>query len=187
MKKLMFIGLLFILIGTSFGQYTSVEPLTRHGKQLSATFTIQSTGYDSILVQFAGSVDKEPTIAVIDTGETVATHWVTNKGNIIWNGYLRVQLVITNTDLATDSLQVLAYALDEDGNVISNDYTYCEFATPPSWDESVVTKSWTTAIKYVADLSGAFGEGTGGVLFILDINDETATHVGSANFKVISK
>lgn len=175
--------LILCFVSTVLGQFKT-QDLVRHGKQTSVSFTIQSTGYDSLLFQFAGSVNKEPKLTEIDTAETIATHWITNKGNIVWSGYLRIQIDITNTDLVTDSLEVLVYGLDVNGNIISNDAFYSDFTTPPSYNVAVQTLDWTSAVKYVSQFYGAFGEGVAGILIILDINDETEAHTGVGNLKV---
>ena len=184
------LGILFlvlVLFVTGYAQRVDMVDLwTRHGKQLSQSYQMTSDKTDSIIVQFAGSVNKETTIDTLVTGEAISTVW-TNKGDIMWNGYIRIQLTITNTDLATDSLQVIVYALDKDGAVVSNDYVYCGFTTPPSWDEAVQTLNWTTAIEYVADLSGAFGEGTGGILLCPNLNDATGGHYGTGVFKITTR
>lgn len=137
---------------------------------------------DSVVLQLPGKYR----VAVCDTVATAALpslNW-TAKQIPLWDGFLAVDLKIVNTDLAVDSLQVLAYALDEDGKVISNDYVYCSFATPPTYSTSATIKAWTTATWYRADLTGAFGKGTYGVLFIIKANDATASHYGVATLKI---
>ena len=188
MKTILIISFLILVLSiTSYAQRVSMVDLwTRHGKQLSQSYEMTSDKIDSVIVQFAGSVNKEVSIDTLVTGAAISTVW-SDKGDIMWNGYLRIQISIANIDLATDSLQVSVYALDKDGNVISNDYVYCEFAVPPSWDDTVVTLDWTSAVNYVADLSGAFGEGVGGILICPDLNDETGSHLGVGTLKVTTR
>jgi hypothetical protein len=177
-------ALLLLAAGMAMGQaYTNVVdfgPL-HHAPLETAAFQVTSGDAssavpDSIVLQLPSKFD----VAHIDTTTGAGiplSSWVTNRAPL-WDGYLVMDLKIVNTDLATDSLQVLAYALDEDGAVIGNDYTYASFATPPTYASTATIKAWTTDVWYRADFTGAFGKGTYGILFVVRANDATASHTG---------
>jgi len=185
MKKLLF--LLLIATALNAQTYQNIFDNVLHGAPLSISFHILSgtqtaVDKDSVWIQFptrtaAGKID---TLA----NESITTSGFVAKTQTIWNGHARVSITITNVNLATDSLQILVYALDQNGVAIANDYVYCNFGTPPDFSIGVVTKSWTTAKKYSAMLTGAFPIGTHGLLFILNINDATANHTGTILFEV---
>ena len=184
--------LMLLLLATALNAqtYQNVIENVQHGAPLSISFHVLSgtqtaVDKDSIWIQF-------PTRTVAGEIDTIANESITTSGFVadaqtIWNGHARANITITNVNLALDSLQVIVYALDQNGAVLVNDYAYLVFGTPPSWEttlSSAGTKTWVSATKYSALLTGAFPIGTHGLLFIVNINDATASHTGTGLIEV---
>jgi len=190
MKRLVCFLLLVWVCTLGAQTYQNVFDNVLHGAPLSVSFQITSgtqsaADKDSIWIQFP----TRSAAAKIDTiaDESITTSGFTAGAQTIWNGHARANITVTNVDLALDSLQVIVYALDHNGAVLANDYAYLVFGTPPSWEttlSSAGTKTWVSATKYSALLTGAFPIGTHGLLFIVNINDATASHTGTGLLEV---
>ena len=183
MKK--WIVLLLILVARYvLGQQAIYDVGPVHKTPLSITVPVTGDSTVSVWVQFPGrGGDEGGKIDTLAYGETVATGgWDTDRA-VYWSGELEVDVKITNVDLATDSLQIRAYSLDKDGATISNDHVDCDFGTPPTYSETTKANGWTTATLYRSSLTAAFGKGTFGILFVIDMNDATTGHTGTMIFK----
>lgn len=183
MKKLILL-MVIALCAPVFGQYTNtVEWGPMHSTPLEVEFYAHADSLaDSLVVQFYGR-SGEAWADTLEGRQTIAsTKWEADRV-VLWSGYCEIDVVIDNTDLVTDSLQVKVYGLDEDGNVRSNDYVWLDFGTPPAYNTSVKTLDWTDGVLYRASLTSAFGKGTYGFLIVVDVNDET-NHYGNMTVKI---
>jgi hypothetical protein len=200
MKKLFIVLFILILCFPLVAQQPTLSFGPWHGlpieKQFQITSGVQSTiDKDSIFVQFPskggnllaaynyGGIISD----TLTSGETISNAGWQPGREVLWTGFCEVDLSITNTDLATDSLQVMVYALDEDGSVRVNDYVYLDFSTPPTYSTSASTLSWTSTYNYRGSVTGAFGLGTFGLLFIINSNDATSSHTGVGTLKIYQR
>jgi len=194
MKKLIFLIIILLCAVTSYAQFQSVidyGPV--HAKKLTIDVLVTSGGalaadHDSIWVQFADKFDFNRGW-VIDTlnEEQLTTAGFDIKRSGIWSGYGEVDIKFTNVDLAADSLQILCYSINSRGEIVTNDYVYLSFATPPSYTTSANNLDWTDATLYRASITGAFGYGTQGLLFIVNGCDVTGSHEGILRFDIYLK
>lgn len=198
LKNIRSLLLLLVLLGfsgKSFSQFSNVVdygPI--HQKHLTITVLVtsgpQSTiDKDSIFVQFIDRFDFNKTW-VIDTlaaSETLVAAGFDTLRSGLWSGYMEMDIKFTNSDLATDSLQIMCYAVNKHGEVITNDYVYLDFTTPPSYTTSANSLDWTDATTYRASATGAFGYGCQGLLFIVNSNDVTSSHEGWLRFDIYLK
>lgn len=193
--KIKFLILLLLIGSNAYGQFQNVidyGPI--HAKKLSVTVLVtsgvQSTiDKDSIWVQFPDRFDfnRGWKIDTLASGETLVASGFDTLRSGIWSGYGEVDIYFTNVDLAADSLQIMCYPINSHGIVNSNDYVYLSFATPPSYTTNGNNLDWTTATSYRASITGAFGYGTQGLLFIVNGWDATASHEGWLRFDVYLK
>lgn len=181
---------ILLLATTAFGQrpYVETQPTTIHSTYLEQTVKVESGEIDSIVVEFQGISNINYVDANIDSIASdilPITGWTVEDKK--WSGYCEIDIVITNVDLATDSLIVAVYSLDRQGNIRTNDVVYLKLAVFPSYSTSAYYNAWTTALTYRGAVTGAFGMGTHGLLITIDATDETATHKGSARVRVFLK
>jgi len=144
---------------------------------------------DSIFIQFIDRFDFNKTW-VIDTlaaSETLVAAGFDTLRSGMWSGYGEIDIKFTNVDLAADSLQIMCYSVNNHGEINTNDYVYLDFTTPPSYTTSANNLDWTDATTYRASITGAFGYGTAGLLFIVNGWDATASHEGWLRFDIYLK
>lgn len=177
--------LIFILLlaTTAYGQrYQEVQSTVIHGNYLQQTVKLESQETDSIVVEFDNTIAGNPaSIDSLGSDALPISGWISEDKK--WSGYCEIDLYITNTDLATDSLIVAVYSIDREGYVRSNDVVYLKIDTYPGYSTSAYYQSWTTTTYYRGSVTGAFGKGTHGLLITLSATDEGATS-GSARVRV---
>ena len=195
--KLKHIILILFWAVPCYGQFTNtVEYGPRHDNYLEKTVKLESGESDTVIVQFApvkvaGSIFTIPTpydgtyIDSTASDPLPYANWIAR--DCYFSGFLEVDLYMTNTDLAVDSLIAKCYALDRNGDLRSNDVIYLKFDTFPSYSTSAYYNAWTTATWYRASATGAFGFGTYGVAIIYNPTDETASHTGLAKTRVSAR
>lgn len=182
-KTIIFILLASATIG--WGQkFSNVLDYVNQPEPLQKTFMLQSAQSSKIWVQLPGKRNGAQIDTLATGGSLPASDWQSDRG-ALWNGYMIIDLNITNNDLVTDSLSVKVTALDEDGNSIANDYSYATFGTAPGHSTGASYLSWTTATTYRADFTGAFGIGTFGFLIEVSANDAVSGHESTAGGSVI--
>jgi len=196
-KFILLLALCLLITSSLFAQTPVMVYGPLHTKPLTITVQVESgnqTGLnmDSVVIAFPRKLPRgggawiDSLADASGAGEAVSDIWTQRDiaAEVVWSGYLEIDIILTNVDLgATDSLQIKAYAIDYDGNVVTNDVVYLDFGTPPSYSVAAVVKSWTTAVMYRASLTGAFGLGTYGVLLEINVNDVTASKTGSLVIK----
>ena len=187
--------ILLSLSSTLFGQFQNVidyGPI--HSKKLTKTVLVTSGSQttidrDSIFVQFPSRFDfnKGWVIDTLAASETLVAAGFDTLRDGIWSGFGEIDIKFTNVDLAADSLQIMCYSVNKHGDIVTNDYVYLSFATPPSYSTSANNLDWTDATTYRASITGAFGYGTQGLLFIVNGWDATASHAGWLRFDIYLK
>jgi len=185
MKGRIFILVMLMSVSVVFGQRYQhvIDYGALHSKPITVTFTASSDTNKYVWVQLPTKKDTARADTLKPSESTTTAGFVVGQ-TALWDGYAEVNIKITNTDLATDSLCVKCWALDENGAKITNDWVYLDFGTPPDWSTAQQILSWTTATIYRASISQAFGRGTSGFLFEVDMNDATASHTGAFIFKL---
>ena len=187
--------ILLLSLNNAYGQFQNVidyGPI--HTKELTITVLVTSGGQtsidkDSIFVQFPDRFDfnKSWVIDTTITSETLVAAGFDTIRRVLWSGYGEIDIKFTNVDLAADSLQIICYSINRHGEVNTNDYVYLDFSTPPSYTTSANNLDWTDATTYRASITGAFGYGTYGLLFVVNGWDATASHEGWLRFDVYLK
>lgn len=173
--KALILAALLLISANAMAQYPVHETIQRHGSEQTVSLQIVAGSTDSIVVQFPGSNTGYQRVQV-DTlilGGSVSTYWdaAASVGDILWDGRLSIQIAITNDDLQVDSLETEVYAIDRDGNVSANKKVWCNWGVAGSYGTSEAAYAWTSTSHYFADLTDAFGEGTAGVLIVINPND----------------
>lgn len=190
------LSLLSILVSVPiFAQFQPVVDYgPAHGEELTVTVLVTSgeqsaIDKDSIFVQFPGrfNFNDQWLIDTTAIGETLVQAGFDTTRNSLWSGYGEIDILFTNVDLAADSLQIICYSVNRHGDVNTNDYVYLDFSTPPSYTTTANNLDWTTATSYRASISGAFGFGTHGLLFVVNGWDATASHEGLLRFDIYLK
>jgi len=199
LKSIRSLSLLILVIlslsSSAFGQFQNVidyGPV--HAKKLTVTVQVTSgtasaVDKDFIWVQFPSRFDfnRGWKIDTLIASETLVASGFDTLRDGIWSGFGEIDIKFTNDDLAADSLQIMCYTINKHGEVNTNDYVYLDFTTPPSYTTSANSLDWTDATTYRASISGAFGYGTQGLLFIVNGCDGTASHTGSLRFDIYLK
>jgi len=174
-RKELIVLLVLITAGLGWGQkFRNVLDYVNHPEPLQKTFMLQSAQSSKIWVQLPGKRNGAQIDTLATGGSLPAIAW--QSRDALWNGYMIIDLNITNNDLVTDSLSVKVTALDEDGNSIANDYSYATFGTAPGNSTGASYFDWTSGTTYRADFTGAFGIGTFGFLIEISANDAVSGH-----------
>ncbi|MCP4493205.1 MAG: hypothetical protein GY820_38775 [Gammaproteobacteria bacterium] len=189
-------SMIFVLLlaTTAFGQSSVISYGPVHTEYLEQTVKLESGEVDTIIIQFApsrtrgGNIFRPPSVydgVYIDSLASDALPYVNwTARNALWSGYAEFELIITNVDLALDSLLVPVYGLDRNGNVRSNDVCYLKFATAPSYSTTAYYNAWVSATTYKAHCTGFFGFGTYGLMIPIAPTDDTASKSGIARLRV---
>lgn len=183
MKRLLMICILLIASNGFAQRYQEVQSTVIHGSYLQQTVRVNSGETDSLVVEFDNTIIGNPaSFDTLASDVLPISGWVTEDKK--WSGYCEIDVYITNTDLATDSLIVAVYSLDRNGYVRANDVVYLKLAVYPGYSTSAYYNAWTTTTYYRGSITGAFGKGTHGLLITINATDETASHTGLARIRV---
>lgn len=193
--SLLLVLLVLVSLNNAYGQFQNVidyGPV--HAKKLTKTVLVTSgvqsvIDKDSIWVQFPSRFNFNNTwkIDTLSIGETLVASGFDTLRDGIWSGFGEIDIKFTNVDLAHDSLQIMCYSVNKHGEVNTNDYVYLDFTTPPSYTTSANNLDWTDETTYRASISGAFGYGTQGLLFIVNGWDASTGKVAWLRFDVYLK
>lgn len=175
--------LILLLVGIMAWTQNDVEVITTHEVPWVVSDTVWSSELDSVVLQFP-TRDNTASITQLKD-QAISSVWTVANEATLWAGFLEIDYMLTNIDISnTDSLEMKVYVLDGAGNVISNDYVWARFTTQPYFSSTQKILDWTTATRYRASLTGAFGEGTHGLLILTDINEETASQESKFDLSV---
>ena len=176
--------LLFVSIGFAQVQVAPVQEMFIHKAPIVLSDSIHADTTYMYWIQFPGRRGNNllNVLTRADTTSDITAAWDTNN-DALWSGYSCGDIKFTGAG-ALDSLQIKIYAIDKNGYVPVNDYVWATTGTPPGFQTTVSYLSFTTALSERFDISGAFGDGTFGLLIYIIQTNESTTDVALMNFNL---